>query len=521
MKSEITSQQGILNLEPIIRAAQYVRMSTDHQQYSTLNQSDKIKEYAEKHNIEIVRTYEDHGKSGLNISGRAGLQQLIDDVQSGTINFEIILVYDITRWGRFQDADESAYYEYICRQAGIHVIYCAEQFTNDGTILSTILKNLKRSMAGETSRELSNKVFIGQCRLIELGFRQGGPAGFGLRRALVTTEGKIIPLEMGQHKSFQMDRVILIPGPEEEIKIVLKIYDWFIHQNISEKQIAIRLNEHGIKTDFNRDWTRDTVHEILTNPKYIGHNVFNRTSNKLKRIFVRNPPEQWVRKEDAFKAIVPENLFYLVQGMIHERSRKYTDEELLDKLKILYQRHGHLSGFIINESDETPPSSIYSSRFGSLLRAYKLIGFIPDHDYQYVEINKFLRRLHPEITQQAIDEMTKLNGNIYKDPVTDLIFINDEISISLVLTRSHRLSSGNYRWKVRFDTSLNPDITVVVRLDQTNTEIKDYYLLPRLDFMQHKINLGEFNPMELESYRADNLDYLYGMAERVKWKKIA
>ena len=50
---------------PVFRAAQYVRMSTEHQQYSTENQADKIREYAARRNIEIVRTYADEGKSGL------------------------------------------------------------------------------------------------------------------------------------------------------------------------------------------------------------------------------------------------------------------------------------------------------------------------------------------------------------------------------------------------------------------------------------------------------------------------
>ena len=92
------------------RAAQYVRMSTEHQQYSTHNQSDKIREYAEQRGIEIIKTYADDGKSGLSIGGRAALQQLIDDVESGAADFNVILVYDVSRWGRFQDADESAYY---------------------------------------------------------------------------------------------------------------------------------------------------------------------------------------------------------------------------------------------------------------------------------------------------------------------------------------------------------------------------------------------------------------------------
>jgi DNA invertase Pin-like site-specific DNA recombinase len=161
-----------------VRAAEYVRMSTEHQRYSTENQSDAIRSYAERYDMEVVKTYSDAGKSGLKIEGRNALRQLINDVEEGDAGFDVILVYDISRWGRFQDADESAYYEYICRRRGISVHYCAEQFDNDGSPISTIVKGVKRAMAGEYSRELSAKVFAGQCRLIELGFRQGGMAGY-------------------------------------------------------------------------------------------------------------------------------------------------------------------------------------------------------------------------------------------------------------------------------------------------------------------------------------------------------
>ena len=158
-------------------------MSTDHQQYSTENQADAIRQYAARHDMEIVKTYADAGKSGLSIDGRDALKQLLVDVQNGTADFSVILVYDISRWGRFQDADEAAHNEYLCRRAGIDVRYCAEPFENDGSFGSDIQKMLKRKMAGEYSRELSVKVFAGQCRLIEHGYRQGGPAGFGLTDA--------------------------------------------------------------------------------------------------------------------------------------------------------------------------------------------------------------------------------------------------------------------------------------------------------------------------------------------------
>jgi len=160
------------NVSPPLAAA-YVRMSTEHQQYSTSNQMDVIRDYAKRRGMEIIREYSDEGKSGLNIQGRDSLAQMIRDVQGGEVQFTCILVYDVSRWGRFQDADESAYYEYACRQAGVSVHYCAEQFENDGSPVSTIVKGVKRAMAGEYSRELSSKVFQGACRLIHLGYKQG------------------------------------------------------------------------------------------------------------------------------------------------------------------------------------------------------------------------------------------------------------------------------------------------------------------------------------------------------------
>jgi DNA invertase Pin-like site-specific DNA recombinase len=247
-----------------VRAAAYVRMSTEHQQYSTNNQMDVINEYAAKRSMDIVTVYSDEGKSGLNIRGRDSLGKMIEDVQSRAISFGCILVYDVSRWGRFQDADESAYYEYICRRAGISVHYCAEQFENDGSPVSTIVKGVKRAMAGEYSRELSSKVFQGACRLIQMGYKQGGTAGFGLRRMLIDQNGQHKGLlKMGEHKSLQTDRVILVRGPDDEVANVHWIYDAFVRQGRSESAIAQELNSRGVRTDFDREWTRGSVHQVL------------------------------------------------------------------------------------------------------------------------------------------------------------------------------------------------------------------------------------------------------------------
>lgn len=507
---------------PVVRAAQYVRMSTEHQQYSTVNQADKIREYAATRGIAIIRTYADDGKSGLNIGGRLALQQLIKDVESGATDFQMVLVYDVSRWGRFQDADESAYYEYICRRAGIHVTYVAEQFENDGSPVSTIVKGVKRAMAGEYSRELSAKVFAGQCRLIELGYRQGGPAGYGLRRVLIDQSGSIkSELSRGEHKSLQTDRVILQPGPDAEVAVVNLIYSRFVDDNLTESEIAERLNTQGVRTDLGRNWTRATVREVLSNEKYIGNNIYNRRSFKLKKHRVINSPEMWIKKEGAFEGIVPPNLFYTAQGILRARAHRYSDGELIEKLRNLYQRHGYLSGLIIDEAEGMPSAAAYAHRFGSLIRAYQAVGFTPDRDYQYLEVNQFLRRLHPEIVGHTERMIREVGGGVERDPATDLLTVNREFTVSLVLARCQQLDNGRRRWKVRFDTSLVPDITVAVRLDGGNQSALDYYLLPRLDFGLPRIHLADHNGIELESYRFDSLDYLFGMARRIRIRRAA
>ena len=138
-------------------------------------------------------------------------------------------------------------------------------------------------MAGEYSRELSIKVFAGQRRLIELGYRQGGPAGYGLRRQLIDQNGAPkAELTQGEHKSIQTDRIILVPGPSDEIETIRFIYDLFVHQSRTEAEIANLLNQREVLTDLGRAWTRATVHQILINEKYVGNNVWNRSSCKLK-----------------------------------------------------------------------------------------------------------------------------------------------------------------------------------------------------------------------------------------------
>jgi DNA invertase Pin-like site-specific DNA recombinase len=504
------------------RAAQYVRMSTEHQQYSTSNQSDVIAEYASKRGYAIVRTYADEGKSGLSVAGRDLLRQLISDVQEGRADFEAILVYDVSRWGRFQDADESAYYEYLCKRAGIEVHYCAEQFENDGAPTSTIIKSVKRAMAGEYSRELSSKVFKGQCRLIELGYRQGGMPGFGLRRMLINHIGETKGLlSRGEQKSLQTDRVVLNPGPDHEVIVVRWIYEQFTAKGRREADIAADLNAQGILTDLGRPWTRGTVNQVLTNEKYIGNNVYNRTSFKLKKTHVQNPPEMWVRADGVFPAIVSKESFYMARGIIQERCRRLSDEDMLARLKLLVSKHQSLSSHLIDSSDDLPSSASYRHRFGSLIEAYRLAGYDPGRDYRYIEINRDLRKLYPQLVADIMHKLDAVGAKVTQDTTSDLLLINGEYSATMVLSRCRQTPAGSLRWLIQINQRMTPDITILVRMDPANEQPADYYLLPIMDIATPRLLLCETNGAHLDTYQFDNLDYFATLAIRRKIEAAA
>ena len=497
-------------------------MSTEHQKYSTENQAAEIIHYATVRTIDIVKTYADEGKSGLSIDGRDALKRLIDDVDSGRADFETILVYDVSRWGRFQDADESAYYEYICKRAGITVQYCAEQFENDGSPVSTIVKGVKRAMAGEYSRELSAKVFAGQCRLIELGFRQGGAPGFGLRRTLIDQSGAPKgELSRGEQKSIQTDRVVLAVGPEVEVAMVRGIYRRFVDDLVSERQIADELNARGMRREVGCDWTRGTIHQVLINEKYVGNNVWNRVSFKLKKKRVRNHPDMWIRAEGAFPVIVDRPLFDAAQTIIRARSFRMSDQQMLDALGRLRESTGLLSGLIIDEAEGLPSSSAYRTRFGSLLQAYLLVGYTPRRDYRYIEINRGLRALHPGVLSEILGRLRGAGCQLHTDLETDLITVNRELTISVVIARCRQTPGGSYRWRLRFDTGLQPDVTIAVRMDASNQTPLDYYLLPRIDIAAAKLKLGEENGLALDGYRFEALDPFYEFMEPISVTEAA
>jgi DNA invertase Pin-like site-specific DNA recombinase len=488
-------------------------MSTEHQQYSIDNQSEAISSYARTHRMEVVKTYSDAGKSGLTIENRPGLRQMIEDVERGSPGYSTILVYDISRWGRFQDADESAYYEYHCRRANIAVHYCAEAFANDGSLLATLLKTIKRTMAAEYSSELSTKVFAGQSRLTELGFRQGGTAGYGFRRLLVDQDGKPkFVLQRGERKSIATDRVILIPGPREETEIVTEVFRQYVADRRGTQEIARMLNKRRIPCEGGRPWTRYIVRRMVTNPKYIGANVTNRLSAKLRGRRVNNPPEMWVRKDNAFEAIIDPELYRKAEEEADARSALLTDEQLLERLRQLLREHGKLSERLLKATPDMPCGHVYSKRFGGLAEAYRRVGYKPYRNLSWVARDQPLVEIRREFVARVVDILKGFGASVWQDVRRQFLSINENLNVGLSITRCRQLKRIK-SWRFQLSSPFKPDVTVFARLAPGNETILDYCCVPRSKTNHAQITVSSLTPLTRDIELFADLAFLKDFAE--------
>jgi len=481
-------------LQSLVPAAQYLRMSTDHQQYSLVNQADAIARYAAKEGFHVVKTYSDAARSGLQLNNRSGLKQLLRDVMEGYLEFRVILVYDVSRWGRFQDTDEAAHYEYLCKSGGAPIHYCAEVFPNDNSVAGMIMKSLKRTMAREYSRELSVKVQTGMFRLARLGFRVGGSEGYGFRRQLLDLNG--IPkqvLGQGECKSITTDRVILIPGPAEEIKIVRRIFQEFVEKQESVRGIAMALNRKGVPFRKSTKWDTPHIKRILQNPQYCGTQVWSRTTAVLSTPMRRLPPEKWAVCPNAFRQIVSRELFERAQARFASFTWKMTEDQLLEKLReVMRANNGKISLEIIDSSPLCPSGRTYYQRFGGLANAYLRLGILRPNLISTLSTRQTATLIRKQVVEEVLKEFPAELEEVRRPSVRSLLKVRKTgrlVAVKLALSHTSQYCGKYWLLDCHQDRQEERDkATLVAFLDPRN-EIEQMRIFRCMSFPTKSIRL--------------------------------
>lgn len=355
------------------RAVAYLRMSTAEQTQSLAHQALAIGAYAATHGYELVRTYEDAGVSGVGLRGRSAFRTLLATVLGGRADFEAILIYDISRWGRFQDPDEAAHYEFLCGEAGVELVYCAEPFTGRGDLAATLIKGLKRVMAAEYSRELGVKVAAAQARRAAEGRWQHGRPGYGLRRRVVCADGTLGPvLEAGERRSRRGDGTVLAAGPRSEVAVVRRIYRMFLDEGATLAAMARTLNAEGVAAEAGAAWTPLRVRQVLSNPKYAGDLVTQRRHTPLGGRRRWRDRADWICADGATPRLVSARRFAAAQRRL-DRPALPDDEMLLARLAAVAEVHGVIGEGRLRQLGE-PHWRAYRDRFGSLRAAFARAG---------------------------------------------------------------------------------------------------------------------------------------------------
>jgi DNA invertase Pin-like site-specific DNA recombinase len=467
----------------LVPAAQYVRMSTDLQQYSIENQKIAIKDYAARHGFLVTCTYEDAGRSGVVLKRRPGLCKLLQDVTKGEVGYKAILVYDVSRWGRFQDIDEAAYWEFLCKRANVPVHYCAEQFANDGNMNDLMMKALKRVLAGEYSRDLSAKVSDGMRQMVLRGFRMGARPGYALRRVLVSPSGKRKQfLKDGESKNIKTDRVILTPGPPAEVACVKAIYHMFVNQKKSTGFIARSLNDQGI-TNRGKPWNYQAILKILKHEKYTGSMVWGRWTQKLRTRTVPVPREKWTVLPNAFDPVISRATFEAAGKRLRDIFQKKPTSEILKAVRALLKKEGRLSAQLLNQSRNTPCQAYCRTRFGSLTALYKLVGYRPRLMVHRRATVRQMDRLHNELCTK-LKSIFQSDISFFRENFTrrSKIRFSDGQAVNIVICRAERTCRGSLRWRFCTDSAKRTRTPVLMCLcNHLNSRLKDYFVFAHLD----------------------------------------
>ena len=297
-----------------VYAAGYLRVSTDLQDRSSLQQRRDLEEWAKSNDRVIVEWFCDEGRSGTTFLKRPDFVRLAKVVENSP-KFSEVLVWDESRWSR-TNPRHSIYWKERFREHGVTVKVINSRADGSDSLASLIQETLESHEAGEYSLKLSRSTFRGAADNALQGYSAGGFPPIAYERAAVDAKtGKLIrKLVPGVWRRQHEEKVVWKPGDPKDVKTVRRIFQMKIDGH-GVRAIADILNREGIPCprtgrwkNSNQKWSSGTVRTILRNPAYYGARVYNRHPQSHlhgpEKEAWENLPEKWVVKENAHPAII-------------------------------------------------------------------------------------------------------------------------------------------------------------------------------------------------------------------------
>lgn len=232
---------------------------------------------------------------------------------------------------------------------------------------------------------------------------------------------------------------------------------------------------------------------LLKQRNYVGTLVWGRTSAFLGGQVKRNPPREWIICNDAFEAIIESNLFEKAQVIFSQFTCNLSNDEILDRLRVVLSQRGKLSSEIIQESRCCPGLTTYYKRIGGLLNAYTRLGYLrPDLMAEFTSRQRLMlirNNLIVELIKQSGGELQEFRSSrvyraLLKRRHTGLL-------VSVVLVRCYSGCGRSLRWIVQPPMSERKRVSVLAFLDASNSRILQIRVFPRISNRKNAMHVAE------------------------------
>lgn len=292
--------------------AVYARVSLDRQAESVEHQVSLLREFVRHRELGQIPDefiYKDTGISATkhSIWTRPAMMQLLQDAEDGL--FQVVLFKGISRFAR--STHEALDVLDRLKAKGLRVISYEESY-DSAQDNSNFLFTIHSAVAEYEAEKTAIRVRLGNKEKAKQGMWTGMPPfGYELENRRLKVK-------------------------EDEAEIVKKIFDLYVHHEFGTFKVAEYLNERKMLKNNERLWSRKTVGDILKNEVYLGHIIYNKTSQKRVRDYAsqeygkkkwvrkKNNPKDWVVVENSHEQLIDENTFKKAQKILQSRRKRDT-----------------------------------------------------------------------------------------------------------------------------------------------------------------------------------------------------
>ena len=247
----------------------YLRRSTDRQEQSIDDQRAALRRHATAEDLDVVGEYVDDAISGALTAARKEFLRMLEDAKRRPRPFDLILVYDVSRFGRI-DNDEAGHYRYELRKVGVEVVYTAEAFRGDRT--DEIIRPIKQAIAQQMVVDLSKVTLRGQLSRVAKGRWCGGRPPYGYDLACLDGDGRVVRtvrffgngepevrgpdgavierLRRGVPTPAASGATTLVPGDPTRVAVVRRIFERYVAGGMGLGAVAAALNAEGVPAPF-------------------------------------------------------------------------------------------------------------------------------------------------------------------------------------------------------------------------------------------------------------------------------